>query len=107
MACDIDDREGESPSPMEPRLGRMFHSSATGRRLEQLFLRRSVFVKRFNHEMTLREVSAVKAAGAQLVPMWRRTGRKPGSRQSATAYADVCRPAGRRLNQLRLDRGQA
>jgi hypothetical protein len=25
MACDSDDREGESPSPMEPRLGRMFH----------------------------------------------------------------------------------
>ncbi len=35
MACDIDDREGESPSPMEPRLGRMFHSSATGRRRDQ------------------------------------------------------------------------
>src|SRR5215469_1117288 len=35
MACDIDDREGESPSPMEPRLGRMLHSSATGRRREQ------------------------------------------------------------------------
>src|ERR1700731_2771915 len=37
MACDIDDREGESPSPMEPRLGRMFHSSATGRRRERIF----------------------------------------------------------------------
>ena len=36
MACDIDDREGESPSPMEPRLGRMFHSSATGRREQTL-----------------------------------------------------------------------
>ena len=35
MACDIDDREGESPSPMEPLLGRLFHSSATGRRREQ------------------------------------------------------------------------
>src|ERR1700733_129547 len=35
MACDTDDREGESPSPMEPRLGRMFHSSATGRRRRQ------------------------------------------------------------------------
>jgi len=35
MACDIDDREGESPSPMEPRLERMFHSSATGRRRER------------------------------------------------------------------------
>ncbi len=32
MACDIDDREGNSPSPKEPRLGRMFQSSATGRR---------------------------------------------------------------------------
>jgi hypothetical protein len=32
MACDIDDREGSSPSPMELRLGRMFHSSAIGRR---------------------------------------------------------------------------
>ena len=31
MACDIANREGKSPSPMEPRLGRMFHSSATGR----------------------------------------------------------------------------
>jgi hypothetical protein len=56
MACDIDDREGESPSPMEPRLGRMFHSSATGRRREQLFPRRPVLVKRSNHEMTLREL---------------------------------------------------
>ncbi len=37
MACDIDDREGESPLPMEPRLGRMFHSSATGRRRERIF----------------------------------------------------------------------
>jgi hypothetical protein len=34
MACDIDDREGESPSPMEPRLGRMLPGSATGRRRE-------------------------------------------------------------------------
>ena len=29
---DKDDREGSSPSQMERRLGRMFHSSATGRR---------------------------------------------------------------------------
>src|SRR5579859_6172358 len=35
MACGVDDREGESPSPMELRLGRMCHSSATGRRREQ------------------------------------------------------------------------
>src|ERR1700722_1011841 len=41
MACDFDDREGESPSPMEPRLGRMFHSSATGRRREQNSSRRA------------------------------------------------------------------
>jgi len=45
MACDIDDREGESPSPMELRLGRTFHSLATGRRQAQLFPRRAVFVK--------------------------------------------------------------
>ena len=32
MACDTDDREGDSPSPMEPPLRRMFHSWATGRR---------------------------------------------------------------------------
>ncbi len=37
MACDIDDREGESPSPVEPRLGRMSRSSATGRRRERIF----------------------------------------------------------------------
>ena len=60
MACDIDDREGESPSPMEPGLGRMFHSSATGRRREQLFPTRSVFVKRFNHEMTRRGLGRVR-----------------------------------------------
>jgi hypothetical protein len=44
---------------MEPQLGRMFHSLATGRRRQQLFPKRSVFVKRFNHEMTLLEVPAV------------------------------------------------
>ena len=55
MARDIDDREGESPSPMEPRLGRMFHSSATGRRHEQLFLRRPAFVKRRTREMIRRK----------------------------------------------------
>jgi hypothetical protein len=60
MACDIDDREGESPSPMEPRLGRTFRSSATGRRREQLFLRRSVFVKRFTREMTLPDMPAAR-----------------------------------------------
>ena len=60
MACDIDDREGESPSPVEPRLGRMSHSSATGRRRDKLFLTRSAFVKRFTREMTLREVPAVR-----------------------------------------------
>jgi hypothetical protein len=35
---------------MEPRLGRMFHSSATGRRREQLFPRSSVIVKRFTRD---------------------------------------------------------
>src|SRR5580700_4006633 len=37
MACDVDDREGESPSPMEPRLGRTFRGSATGRRRARIF----------------------------------------------------------------------
>lgn len=37
MACDIDNREGKSPSLLEPRLGRMLHSSATGRRHHELF----------------------------------------------------------------------
>ena len=46
---------------MEPRLGRMFHSSATGRRHERLFLRRSVFVKHFTHEMTRLEVQGSEA----------------------------------------------
>ena len=36
MACDIDDREGNSPSPMEPRLGRTFQRSATGRRRDAI-----------------------------------------------------------------------
>jgi Putative manganese efflux pump len=31
----MNDREGKSPLPMELRLGRMFHSLATGRRREQ------------------------------------------------------------------------
>jgi hypothetical protein len=56
MACDVDDREGESPSPMEPRLG----GCSTARRpvaaVNKLFLRHLVFVKRLTHEMTLREV---------------------------------------------------
>ena len=79
MACDIDDREGESPSPMEPRLGRMFHSSATGRRRGRIFLRPSVFVKRFTHEMTLREVPAVRRGrpGA-LQPTEPRSRAQPG-----------------------------
>jgi hypothetical protein len=34
----------------------------TGRRREQTLLRRSVFVKRFSHEMTVREVPGSAAA---------------------------------------------
>jgi hypothetical protein len=52
MACDMDDREGESPSPMEPDWG----GCSTARRpvaaVSKLFLRRSVFVNRFTREMT-------------------------------------------------------
>lgn len=41
MACDIHDREGKSPSPVELRLERMSHGSATGRRRQlSLVLRR-------------------------------------------------------------------
>jgi hypothetical protein len=38
---------------MEPRLGRMFHSSATGRRREQTLPEALGLRQRFNHEMTL------------------------------------------------------
>jgi len=41
----------------------MFHSSATGRRREQLFLKRPVFVKRFTNGMTPRERGAGPPAG--------------------------------------------
>jgi hypothetical protein len=68
MACETDDREGESPSPMEPQLGRMFHSSATGRRHEQLFPRPAVLVKRFPREMTQREVPRPRAPGLAGMP---------------------------------------
>lgn len=37
MACDLDDREETPLRQMEPRLGRMFHSSATGRRRSENF----------------------------------------------------------------------
>src|SRR3954447_2941001 len=36
MACGVDNREGESPSPTERRLGRVFRGSATGRRRAEL-----------------------------------------------------------------------
>jgi hypothetical protein len=46
MACDVDDREGESPSPMEPDWG----GRSTARRpvaaVNKLFRKRPVFVKR-------------------------------------------------------------
>ena len=60
MACDIDDREGESPSPAEPRLGRCSTARRPVAAVSKLFPRRSVFVKRFTHEMTLPEVPAVR-----------------------------------------------
>jgi len=64
MACDVDDREGESPSPMEPDWG----GCSTARRpvaaVNKLFTRRPGFVKHFTHKMTLREVSAVRCTSA-------------------------------------------
>jgi hypothetical protein len=50
MACDIEDREGESPSPMEPRPGQMFHSSAAGRRREQTLPEAPGLRQGFTHE---------------------------------------------------------
>src|SRR5580704_17991570 len=78
MACDIDDREGESPSPMEPGWG----GCSTARRpvaaVNKLFLRRSVFVKRFIREIRVLDhqdwmvpfntspLAALKRASAEL-----------------------------------------
>src|ERR1035438_10268233 len=90
MACDIDDREGESPSPMEPGWG----GCSTARRpvaaVNVFFVRRPVLVKRFTHEMTLREVPAVRRGrpGA-LQPTEPRSRAQPGcaTRIDLTAYA--------------------
>ena len=46
MACDIDDREGESPSPMEPRLGGCSAARRPVAAVDVSSLRRSVFVNR-------------------------------------------------------------
>ena len=46
MACDIDDREGESPSPMEPDWGGCSTAWRPVAAMNKLSLRRSVFVKR-------------------------------------------------------------
>jgi hypothetical protein len=54
---------------MEPVLGRAFHSSATGRRREQLFLSRPVFVKHLAREMTLQ---ATAALAAEVLAAWPR-----------------------------------
>src|SRR5580658_1435580 len=37
----INDREGKSPSPTELRLGRMFHGSAPGQRLDDILANQS------------------------------------------------------------------
>ena len=57
MACDIANREGKSPSPMEPRLGRMFHSSATGRR------RGATFTKALNLSQPPTQEMAPRVSG--------------------------------------------
>ena len=61
----MDDREGESPSPMEPGWG----GRSTARRpvvaVDTIFLRRSVPVKRFNREVTLRHVLPTPARAAR------------------------------------------
>jgi hypothetical protein len=45
---------------MEPQLGRMFHSSATGRRREQTLPEALGLRQALHHEMTLREVLVVR-----------------------------------------------
>jgi hypothetical protein len=46
MACDIDDREGESPSPLEPRLGGCSAARRPVAAVDVFSRRRSVFVNR-------------------------------------------------------------
>ena len=93
MARDSDDREGESPSPMEPRLG----GCSTARRpvaaVNKLFLRRSVFVKRFTHEMTPH-----RSAGSQA----RTTRSAAAHRTSIASPAGTCDP-NRRSDRIRGD----
>src|SRR5690242_6783800 len=67
MACAIDDREGESPSPVEPRLGRTFHSSATGRRRKQT-LPEAPGLRQALHP---RDDTAGKAGDRHLLPVTR------------------------------------
>ena len=64
MACDIDDREGESPSPVEPRLGGCPTARRPAAAVNKLFLTRSVFVKRFTREMTLQGCQLSPSASA-------------------------------------------
>ena len=56
MACDMDNREGESPSPMELDWGGCSKARRPVAAVNKLFPRRPVFVKRFTHETTLQEV---------------------------------------------------
>jgi hypothetical protein len=91
MACDIDDREGESPSPMEPRLGRMFHSSAAGRRREHTLPEALGLRQAVQPRDDLREVPAVRRGrpGA-MQPTEPRSRAQPGCAtriRELTAYA--------------------
>ena len=64
MACDIDDREGKSPSPMEPGWGGCSIARRPVAAMNKLFPRHSAFVKRLTYEMTPREVPGSEAANS-------------------------------------------
>src|ERR1700733_6685576 len=88
MACDIHDREGESPSPMEPRLGRMLRSSATGRRRHEVFLRPSGFVKRRDRALFGRPVTGIEIASWKPDLQRRASGWGAGEREGPVTRFD-------------------
>jgi hypothetical protein len=68
MACDLDDREDKSPSPMEPRTGA--DAPQLGDRSPPLTpcLSHPVLVKRLTREMTLRDLPWMSTRAAE--PDW-------------------------------------
>jgi hypothetical protein len=56
MACDLDDREGESPSPVELDWGGCSTARQPVVATIKLFLRRSAFVKRNSRQDGMTEI---------------------------------------------------